>query len=513
MRHPRHLLLGPAVATLAAATLLLAGTAQPTGAQDHTGPTTHIIGGSPASAGQFPYAAALIFRGASRSEGYRCTATVLSRSWAMTAGHCVVDDDDRYPDSRYGAYVAPSALDVLTGTTSLAEDGGGQRLAVAAIHPHPSHRAGTYDWDVALLRLSRPTSAPAATVAGPADAALDDPGRTVTVAGWGVTSTASVRPSTQLRFVEVPVQTASTCADAYPAGPGDPARTLDYHDANMFCAGPLSGGKDSCQGDSGGPAVAQAADGSWRQVGITSFGYGCARAGYPGVYQRLTPSSSWIGATRRFGPFEPDGSAYVTRQYLDFAGRAPTSAERADWVDQLRRRPAADLITSLQASAAWDGNAGMNTRLYRAAFLRNPDTAGLGYWVRQRWAGRGPVSIANHFTASSEFSTKYGALSNDDFVTRIYENVFARTPDRDGRAYWVQKLDRGAGRGQVLYELSNSSEYRRSTSTLVRIITTRFGLLRTVPTPSEITASSALSQRTLIDTMRTSLRYASRFSG
>ncbi len=65
----------------------------------------------------------------------------------------------------------------------------------------------------------------------------------------------------------------------------------------------------------------------------------------------------------------------------------------------------------------------------------------------------------------------------------------------------------------MLYELSNSSEYRNDTATLVRIVTTWFGLLRSVPSAGEITSSQTLSQRSLIDTLRTSLRYASRFSG
>ena len=46
-------------------------------------------------------------------------ASVISRSWVLTAGHCVLDYDDWYPDSTYGNYVAPSYFDVLTGTSSL----------------------------------------------------------------------------------------------------------------------------------------------------------------------------------------------------------------------------------------------------------------------------------------------------------------------------------------------------------------------------------------------------------
>ena len=91
--------------------------------------------------------------------------------------------------------------------------------------------------------------------------------------------------------------------------------------------------------------------------------------------------------------------------------------------------------------------------------------------------------------------------------------MFGRDPDPGGLSYWTRKLAGGTGRGQVLYELSNSSEYRRATDARVRIITTRFGLLRVVPSAAEIDASAALSQRSLVDTLRTSYRYAQRVAG
>lgn len=500
-------------ATLVATSVLVVG---PAAGADDLPPAPegqpNIIGGTTASPGQFPWAAALIRRGLSRTGGFSCGATILSRSWVLTAGHCVLDYDDRYPDSIYGNYVAPSYFDVLTGTTSIAGSGG-TRIQVAAIHPHPSYDWLERDYDVALLRLARPTPDAEIALIGGSEGDLDDAGVAATVAGWGVTADGSPYVSTSLRHVEVPVQSDATCSSSYPMGfeepPGYP---LEYHADNMVCAGPLGGGKDSCQGDSGGPLAVSTADG-WRQIGVVSFGLGCAQPGYPGVYHRLSSSASWIGWARRFGPFDPDGFAYIARQYQDFTGTDPSVSSMRYWLDRLRSVPAADLVTALAASGTWDQNAGMNTRLYRAAFLRNPDTSGLDYWVRARWGGRGPVSIANHFTASSEFVRTYGNLSDDAFVTQIYRNVFERDPDPGGRAYWVAKLGRGIGRGQMLYELSNSSEYRRDTDTLVRIVTTRFGLLRQVPSPAEITASEALSQRSLIDTLRTSLRYASRFDG
>jgi len=61
----------------------------------------------------------------------------------------------------------------------------------------------------------------------------------------------------------------------------------------MLCAS--SPGRDSCQGDSGGPLYVQDSrlDRSI-QYGITSFGFGCARRAFPGIYTKLTTYAGWI---------------------------------------------------------------------------------------------------------------------------------------------------------------------------------------------------------------------------
>ncbi|XP_063382863.1 serine protease snake-like [Cydia fagiglandana] len=64
-------------------------------------------------------------------------------------------------------------------------------------------------------------------------------------------------------------------------------------DQTQVCAGKLGGGVDTCQGDSGGPL--QVRVGSLTSViGVTSFGFGCARAGAPGVYTKVAAYSDWI---------------------------------------------------------------------------------------------------------------------------------------------------------------------------------------------------------------------------
>ena len=51
---------------------------------------------------------------------------------------------------------------------------------------------------------------------------------------------------------------------------------------------------DTCQGDSGGPLMMFTTSNQWVLVGLTSFGYGCARQDYSGVYTRVAAYHDWI---------------------------------------------------------------------------------------------------------------------------------------------------------------------------------------------------------------------------
>ena len=50
------------------------------------------------------------------------------------------------------------------------------------------------------------------------------------------------------------------------------------------------------KGDSGGPLVCLLDEQVWIQVGITSYGIGCADKNYPGVYARVASHTNWIQA-------------------------------------------------------------------------------------------------------------------------------------------------------------------------------------------------------------------------
>lgn len=107
-----------------------------------------------------------------------------------------------------------------------------------------------------------------------------------------------------------------------------------------------------------------------------------------------------------------------------------------------------------------DGHAGQSYRLYQAAFDREPDLSGLGYWIKQADNGTSLKNIAKHFINSAEFNSLYGSdTSADTFVTAFYTNVLHRTPDQSGYDFWVSKYNSGQlDAAELLVEFSESPE-------------------------------------------------------
>jgi hypothetical protein len=104
-------------------------------------------------------------------------------------------------------------------------------------------------------------------------------------------------------------------------------------------------------------------------------------------------------------------------------------------------------------------------RLYKAAFNRKPDSAGLGYQIGALETTGLPLSqVSQNFINSPEFSSRYGALNESQFVTQLYQNVLGRGPDAAGLAFHVQRLTSGTGRRDVLIGFSESPENQTGTS-------------------------------------------------
>lgn len=169
----------------------------------------------------------------------------------------------------------------------ITSDEGQQRRAVD-IQIHPRCDPESSRFDAAVITLVRPIEGiKPIHLETPGTDALERPGSRVLATGWGNTIAQEVGAGGggthypfRLREVSVPVLSATDCDTAY---------TIDgvhYADIKtMLCAGKT--GEDTCQGDSGGPLFLKATTGGYVQIGITSWGAGCAATGFPGVYARV----------------------------------------------------------------------------------------------------------------------------------------------------------------------------------------------------------------------------------
>ncbi len=129
--------------------------------------------------------------------------------------------------------------------------------------------------------------------------------------------------------------------------------------------------------------------------------------------------------------------------------------EGLDTLTGVERAVFSDRVTAFDI----DGTGGKSYRLYKAAFDRIPDQAGLGFWVYSIDRGFSLEAAAANFISSAEFTSLYGANpSNDKFTQLLYRNVLDRDPDLGGYQFWNNALNNGFTRAQVLVQFSESPE-------------------------------------------------------
>jgi hypothetical protein len=105
-------------------------------------------------------------------------------------------------------------------------------------------------------------------------------------------------------------------------------------------------------------------------------------------------------------------------------------------------------------------------RLYQAYFLREPVPESLSYWVGVAGSGTSLPAISAFFADSTEFTNRYGNLSDAGFVNLVYANVLGRAPDGPGFDHWTGQLATGVTRGAVMLGFSESVEFIKSTGTI-----------------------------------------------
>lgn len=231
-----------------------------------------IVGGRSIDIASAPWQVALVRGYISEQRSQFCGGSLIARDTVLTAAHCIDNSIIKKESSR---------VNVVAGTSTYIS--GGERISVSSLYIHPKWDPTTMDYDVAILKLSADSS-----LGEPISISTEplSPPAQLFVSGWGAISQGG-SGSIDLLGVELPMVPTARCNLAESYGGAITER--------MFCAGVREGGRDSCQGDSGGPIVTVANPPSLpTQVGVVSWGEGCARRLKYGVYSRLSAMSDWI---------------------------------------------------------------------------------------------------------------------------------------------------------------------------------------------------------------------------
>ncbi|MDD2816246.1 MAG: serine protease [Thiotrichaceae bacterium] len=206
-----------------------------------------------------------------------CGASLIAADWLLTAAHCM-EGESIYSLSAWIGDVDLSSISA-------------ERIAFKRIIVHPQFKNDNNnppENDIALVQLTRPATQGILRISNAYNPASFAENAAV-VMGWGTTSTYQDNYPLMLQQTTVPITSNALCNNIYAYN----GKITD----SMVCAGFSQGGTDACTGDSGSPLVVQTSANNsniWQQVGIVSYGEGCAQPNRYGVYTRVSSFENFI---------------------------------------------------------------------------------------------------------------------------------------------------------------------------------------------------------------------------
>ena len=241
-----------------------------------------IVGGSAADEGEWPSLVALVTPGdQNRLLRHFCGGSVIAERWILTAAHCMFNED--------GSATTPDQVLVVAGINDFRDESAVETV-VTNIYVHPEYQNGlALTNDLALMELATSVPVPANALSSVNPETLV--GTDAFIAGWGllidledIVEGDLILPF-QLFDASVPIVSLEQC--------NNPESYNGMIVPTQLCAGLIEGGVDSCQGDSGGPLYIL--EGARQvQVGIISWGFGCGRPNFYGVYTDVNAYRGWI---------------------------------------------------------------------------------------------------------------------------------------------------------------------------------------------------------------------------
>lgn len=305
----------------------------------------YIVGGDQVDDDQFwPWSVAIYeLDPLNGQRAFICSGSLISEKFILTAAHCI-------QQSRFDIL---SANEIFLKIASVRLDDERARFYnVESVFVHPDYSVDRKVNDIALLKLMHGQRLPARArpICLPSHVAnrIDFTDQQVTIIGWGRTT--AMQGNEPSRLIDVGNAFGNEIDTLYHSKNEREALKIDkdsnsntsnnnnndsYNQTNgtllqaevrvtstdqcnrnysrleigwlsidehFLCASDPQGKRDACQGDSGGPlmwnnqqgALEQTSSEKWYQLGLVSFGYGCANTQYPGVYTRISYYIPWI---------------------------------------------------------------------------------------------------------------------------------------------------------------------------------------------------------------------------